>query len=491
VYLVEHKIYFDRYSKKYGSMRLNILKPVYHRATMRYYYKYLKSKGIDVVYCDLGTDWIKLVKKQLKNNELAFYDPVDRTIEKELDDNFSSYCVYDTPSFMLNYEDIQEYDNDKGSNQQTTFYKWSRNKLDILMNKGKPEGGKYTYDKFNREKPYNNMYDDVTKLNKKIENKSLTSTDQSIVKESVKYVTKNIPESHLYVNGYTYKDIKNNELGSVGIELRFPINHKGAKKSLNYFIKDRLEKFGPYQDAMLKEDIGTDTYRSILFHSGVSVMINVGLLTPCFVVNKVVGIYNKANATKKKKLLYSVEGFIRQIIGWREFCRYTYELRRDEFINKNFFNSKKKLGKAWYAGTTGIVPIDISIHKAFKYGYLHHIERLMLVANYMTLSEINPRDVFKWFTEFSLDSYDWVMEYNVYCMGTYSDGGVFTSKPYISSSNYILKMSNYDKSEEWTDKWDLRFWKFMKKHKAKIKKMYMLSSILKHADKNIKKLEGK
>ena len=162
-------------------------------------------------------------------------------------------------------------------------------------------------------------------------------------------------------------------------------------------------------------------------------------------------------------------------------------------VLKNHFNCKIKLSKQWYNGTTGIAPVDDAIEKAFRFGYLHHIERLMIIANYMTLSSIDPKEMFRWFTEFSLDSYDWVMEYNIYVMGSYSDGGNFTTKPYISSSNYILKMSDYPggkASEDWSKIWDLKFWQFMKKYSAKMKKINRLGMLVKHADKNIKKLKN-
>jgi deoxyribodipyrimidine photolyase-related protein len=185
--------------------------------------------------------------------------------------------------------------------------------------------------------------------------------------------------------------------------------------------------------------------------------------------------------------LNNVEGFIRQILGWREFCRYMYEHHNDKYLNKNFFNSNKQINNTWYTGTTNIRPIDCCIEKAFRFGYLHHIERLMIVANYMTIAEIDPQDVYRWFMEFSLDSYDWVMYYNVYCMATYSDGGQFTSKPYISSSNYLIKMSNYTK-EDWCDQWDLLFWRFIEKHKNKIKKIGRIANLVKYSKKNINRL---
>lgn len=154
------------------------------------------------------------------------------------------------------------------------------------------------------------------------------------------------------------------------------------------------------------------------------------------------------------------EGFLRQII-WREFCRFTYTFYYKEMIKSNHFSNKNKLTKAHYDGTTKFDHVNDTIKKAFDLGYLHHIERLMIMCNYFNLSEIKPYEIYKWFMEFSIDSYDWVMIFNIYCMGTYACTK-FSSKPYISSMNYIMKMSNdYKNNEEFNE----LYRKFIKKHK--------------------------
>jgi deoxyribodipyrimidine photolyase-related protein len=306
------------------------------------------------------------------------------------------------------------------------------------------------------------------------------------VKESIDYCRKTLNNKDYYINnGIKLKDLKTLKDGD--LELIFSINHKDSKSILSNFVSNALEKFGDYQDAFLK-----DNNHSLLFHSGISVMMNVGLLTPNDVIDTVIRSYNRYSSKRKKDMLNNVEGFIRQILGWREFSQYIYQFHFDKMDNKNFFNSKNNLSKKWYDGKTNSKPIDECIKKGFKYGYLHHIERLMVMANYMVISEIKPKEMFKWFSEFALDSYDWVMYYNIYCMASYADGGNFTTKPYISSSNYIFKMSNYSdkkENEDWSKEWDKKFWMFMDKHKKKIKKINRLGMLLKHADKNLKELK--
>jgi deoxyribodipyrimidine photolyase-related protein len=356
-----------------------------------------------------------------------------------------SIIIEETLNFLINEKLINEninifYNGEKYSHQN--FYKWQRKRLNILIEKdGTPTGGTWSYDKDNRKKiPKNTIIPSILKLNN----------------------NKYIDESKIYVEKYF-----NNNYGSLD-NFIYPINHEDSKEWLLYFLKYKFENFGIYEDAESDKD-------PFLFHSVLTPMMNIGLLTDNEILNIVLKYQNKVP-------IESFEGFIRQIIGWREFSRYMYEKHSSKYINKNFFNAKKKLNKEWYNGTTEILPIDITIKKAFKYGYLHHIERLMIIANYMTLIGYHPTEMYKWFMEFSIDSYDWVMEYNIYCMASYSDGGKFTSKPYISSSKYIIKMSNYNKYNndlKWTEKWDQMFWKFMKKHKNKIKKIGRLAMLLK------------
>lgn len=463
VFLVEESHYFDRMNKKGGFLRFNVLKPIYHRATMREYFDNLIAKKIDCDYIEFNEDWISTVIQYSKKHNalIQFFDPVDRYIEMLLWKNFDQYDIINTPRFISTVEDLEQYD---GVLRQTSFYAWIRKRNDILIDKktGKYEMNKLTFDSDNRKKPYDGMIDDL--INESNYNNNIH------VKEAFNYVKKNIPKNHLYVWENDFDKI----------ELKFPINSKIAKKHLNQFIEQKLTMFGDYQDAFLKT-----TSHSLIFHSGISPMLNIGLLTPFQVIESVISFYNKTKI--KKSIINDVEGFIRQIIGWREFCRYLYQSQSKMYLNKNFFRSNNSLSADWYTANVGILPIDRCIEKAFRYGYLHHIERLMVIANYMTLTHIDPKAMYKWFMEFSIDSYDWVMEYNIYSMGSYSDGGKFTTKPYISSSNYLLKMSDYEKKEssEWSDLWDTAFWKFMDKHKDKIKKIPRLSGLIKHIKNHI------
>jgi deoxyribodipyrimidine photolyase-related protein len=242
----------------------------------------------------------------------------------------------------------------------------------------------------------------------------------------------------------------------------FPVTHATAKKFLRDFLKNKFKNFGKYQDAICNECPNGDT----MFHSLLSSSMNIGLLTPREVLDEVLKVKNIPSS--------SYEGFVRQLF-WREYQRYCYKYKDALKLNRsNYFGNNKSLGRSWYNGTTGILPIDDCIKEAFSTGYLHHIKRLMVIGNFMNLSGISPSAGYRWFMEFSCDSYDWVMYQNVYDMVFFVSGGKTMRKPYISSSNYILKMSDWKcKDSEWCDIWDRKYRAFIKKHKKKLRKFYI------------------
>ena len=177
------------------------------------------------------------------------------------------------------------------------------------------------------------------------------------------------------------------------------------------------------------------------------------------VLEKSLEYYRKHNIP-----LNSCEGFIRQVIGWREYIRAIYILKGVEQRTRNFWGFTRKIPDSFYSGDTGIDPVDDVIRKVVKTGYCHHIERLMILGNFMLLCEFDPDEVYRWFMELFIDAYDWVMVPNVYGMSQFADGGLMATKPYISGSNYLLKMSDYPKGE-WQEIWDGLFWRFMHVHR--------------------------
>jgi len=219
---------------------------------------------------------------------------------------------------------------------------------------------------------------------------------------------------------------------------------------LDDFIEQRLAEFGPYEDAISSRSM-------TVFHSLLTPCLNIGLLTPDEIVERVL---QRADSVP----LQSIEGFVRQVIGWREFVRGIYREFSEAQEQANFWSHERELTDAWYDGGTGLPPLDDAIRTARRYGWLHHIQRLMVLGNLMTLSEIRPQSAHRWFMEMFVDSSEWVMGPNVYGMGLYSDGGLFATKPYICGSNYLLKMSDYRKGP-WCEVVDGLYWRFIDIHR--------------------------
>jgi deoxyribodipyrimidine photolyase-related protein len=231
-----------------------------------------------------------------------------------------------------------------------------------------------------------------------------------------------------------------------------------------------MAEFGDYEDAIVYQE-------TILNHSLLTPMLNVGMLCPDQVLERV-WTYRKTHEIP----LNSLEGFVRQIIGWREFIRGVYIAKGREERTRNYWGFTRKIPASFYTGTTGILPVDETIKKLLKTGYCHHIERLMVLGNFMLLCEFDPNEVYRWFMELFIDSYDWVMVPNVYGMSQFADGGLMSTKPYISGSNYLLKMGDYPKGE-WQEIWDALFWRFLDKERAFFLKNPRLGMLVKTFDK--------
>lgn len=350
--------------------------------------------------------------EKFKLKKYTLFNPIDKLIMS------GDYTIIDTPNLLLTNETCEEYRNKTDKFFFHSFYMFNKKKLNIIPNIK-------SLDKENRKKIPNN-----------IKIPSLPNNDDD------KYKRIGIIKTEKYFS---------NNVGNCD-NFIFPLTHVSSKNWLKHFIKTKIKHFGDYEDAIVNNE-------PYLFHSVLSSSINIGLLNPMLVIKEIMKY-------KDKIPLNSLEGFIRQLF-WREYQRYCYKYI--DFKGFNYFGNKTKLSKKWYTGNTGILPVDDCIKKAFNNAYLHHIERLMIIGNYMNLSKIAPKEGRKWFMEFSIDSYDWVMDQNVLEMVFFVTGGKTMKRPYISSSNYILKMSNY-KKDLWCDIWNEKYKKFIKEHYKKLYK---------------------
>jgi len=444
VVLIEHPLLFGTDSKY--PMNMHRQKLTLHRASMKAYQQQLTDKGYDVTYLEFHD---KEAQKHVLNNHIHAADPTDFLLEKWLQ-TFKEVTIYPNPNFINSKKDNAEFFGEKKKFFMKTFYEWQRRRLNILIdNDGNPEGGKFSFDAENRKK----LPAEERMFLPEIQHPSEDKHSQ----EAMEYIHKHFP------NNYGEDQ-----------PLLYPWNHHQAEQWLQLFIKERLEKFGPYEDAI-------EPQHPWLFHSMLTPMLNIGLVTPGQVVTAITSTYKQNPGLP----VASIEGFIRQIIGWREFMRHSYQVHGVTMRTSNHWNHNNSMPASFYNGTTGIEPIDTTIKHILKTGYCHHIERLMVLGGFMFLCEIHPKEIYKWFSEMFIDSYDWVMVPNVYAMSQNSAGGLITTKPYFSGSSYIKKMSSYQKGN-WCEIWDGLYWRFINKHHAALQKNHRWSMMCAM----LKKMEG-
>jgi deoxyribodipyrimidine photolyase-related protein len=429
IYLVEEWLFFNQYN-------FHKQKIAFHRASMKFYENYLLSKNITVVYIDSFNELsdVRILIPYLKTkgvNVFEYIDTTDYWLEQWISMTSKAHLMEKikkpTPLFLNRLEDIEDYFSNKKRMFQTDFYKHQRLSRNILLEKDqKPIGGKWTFDDENRLKYPKG----------KTAPKFDSITPNTFYSEAIIYTQQHFADNY----------------GKLHTDFIYPTTYAESKNWLHFFFQSRFSEFGSFEDAIVANE-------NILHHSVISPMLNVGLLSPQFIIDEAL-LY----ASNEEIPLNSIEGFIRQIMGWREFIRAVYELKGKEVRTKNYWGFTKKIPPAFWNGTTGIDPIDITIKKVLETGYCHHIERLMVLGNFMLLCEFDPNDVYRWFMELFIDSYDWVMVPNVYGMSQFADGGLMATKPYISGSNYLMKMSDYKKGP-WQNVWDGLFWRFMHTHR--------------------------
>jgi deoxyribodipyrimidine photolyase-related protein len=440
VYLLEEAIYIN---SKFHKQKLLL-----HIASMKYYYEYLLSNNINVKYFKLNERNLdyKKIFNTISTYEFTMYNPIDKQMIKL----FTKYNIkfIDSPMFLNTYEELLNYKNSKLNNKssndkinysQSDFYKFQRIKLNILVNGNKPLYEKWSFDYQNRSK-FENNYNELPI--KKYNNEYLNYAKKII---NTKF---------------------NNSFGNINNSY-YPCTHKDAINHLKNFIKIKLNLFGKYQDAISKSVIYGN-------HSNISSLLNIGLLIPKEVINLIMKYYLKSK--NKKEIINSVEAIIRQIIGWREYMHFIYCFHSSEITKINYLNLNNKLDKSWYSGNTNLEIVDKLINKLKDYAYLHHIERLMIINNLMFLLEIKFIDIYNWFMTCFIDSYDWVMIPNIMMNINSLDNNIrYMTRVYISSDNYIKKMSDFNNRNDYKIINNL-YWNFIKKYKNTLKKDYSLAS---------------
>lgn len=425
----------------------------YHKIKIMFFFLSMRKFKEELTLKNIQVDYHKISKNSFFENLtqwchskkitiLHCYEIEDKFFEKEI----IAFCttkniklkIHNSPLFITSRDEFKTYLDSTKKPFMKVFYENQRKNLGLLLEKdGTPVGGKWSYDEENRNKIPKDLAlpSDI---------KSLNFENDPAIKE-LKQTIDNLFPNHPGDLKYYW----------------IPYTRSMAKDWLKTFLEYRYAGFGPYEDALCPRG-------DQLFHSTIAPMLNIGLLLPHEVVDHATKAYES-----NKTPLASHEGFIRQIIGWREFVRGIYQNFDHIQQDSNFFKATNTLNQSWYDGSTGLNVLDFAIQKIERLSYAHHIERLMVLGNTMLLCHIDPKEVYRWFMEMFSDSSDWVMGPNVFGMSQFSDGGIFATKPYICGSNYIKKMG-WPKSDS-DEILDALYWQFIDKHKDFFSKQYRMA----------------
>ncbi len=397
----------------------------------------LREEGFEVHYRSLekneGRSFTSMLSEHLSGQsyrELVHFETESFQMTQRLDrlcaQHGAKRLAHESPKFLTTNRDFADFVERNDRLSMADFYRWQRTRLNVLLDEeGKPTGGKWSFDAENRKK-----------LPRDLEPPPLYRPSWT---EHTRSVTRMV-------------DAKFPEHPGEAGEFWLPTTEAQAEAALSSFLQERFACFGDYEDALSSE-------HATIFHSVSSPLLNVGLLTPDRVLEAALH-----HASESSVPLNSLEGFVRQVIGWREFIRGMWHTLPASHWKQNFWNHDRRLTGDWYQGTTGIPPLDDAIRRASGRAYNHHIERLMVLGNAMVLCRIEPRSAYRWFMEMYADSADWVMAPNLYGMALFSEGGAFTTKPYVCGSNYWRKMSDYPKGP-WCDVVDGLYWSFVDAHR--------------------------
>jgi deoxyribodipyrimidine photolyase-related protein len=416
-------------------------------SAMRHFAQSLRDLNYSITYIqNTSLSIVEALKEKIQKDNITHLiclEPGEWRLKQEIEGLAKELQLQldmrDDDHFYCSHQEFLDWASGKKELRLEYFYRLMRKTHQILVDAdGNPEGGQWNFDQDNR-KPYPKKGPGI------IDDPVLFEPD-AVTQEVIAYV------------GQTYAK----HPGSLEA-FRWPVTRDQALEALHYFVEYRLRNFGIYQDAMW-----TDTPYG--WHSILSSSLNLKLLNPREVIAAVIDAWKKYSLD-----LSTVEGFIRQILGWREFVRGMYYLDMPKMAQDNYYEHQRALPKWYWSGKTNMACMKDAIGQTMKYGYAHHIQRLMVTGNFALLAEILPSAVCDWYLAVYVDAIEWVELPNTAGMALFANGGRFTSKPYIASGAYIKRMSNYCNSCQY--KPDVRFgetacpvttlyWNFLIKHRA-------------------------
>lgn len=403
-------------------------------SAMREHARALEDKGYRVCYHRLEEglsleDALDRTARQANAGRLVHFDSEDRALVRTLARTAGRLklkkLVRPSPMFLLDTATVDAYFAGNAQPRMSDFYRTQRRRLGVLMEGEVPRGGRWSLDTDNRARlPARQAVPELPSLRR-----------SASTRACLRQVAEGFPDHPGDAEA-----------------LWLPADRAGANAWLEHFLEQRLIGFGTYEDAL-------STRSASLFHSVLSPLLNIGLITPAQVVDRTLAV-----ADESRVPLNDLEGFLRQILGWREFVRGVYRHHRHTLRRRNVWGGQRVPAASWLAGETGLYPLDRAMGNAIDYGWNHHIERLMVIANLMNLTGIQPAAAYRFFMSYYVDAYDWVMVPNLFGMGLTSDGGIFATKPYLCGSSYIRRMSDYPKGA-WMDVMDGLYWRFIGRHR--------------------------
>ncbi|MBT4413660.1 deoxyribodipyrimidine photolyase-related protein [Polaribacter sp. Hel1_33_78] len=434
-------------------------------AAMRNFAKELKIANHAVIYFNINDkkntqSLVENLTILIEENNIEKFEYLSPD-EYRLDQQIKIFCknlpidsrVFSSEHFYTEREDLETFFKGKKQFLMENFYRNMRKKHQILMIDKQPEGGKWNYDASNRKK----------------------WKGDTLIPQEINFDT-NVED--------ILSDIKKAKIETIGKinskYFEYPISRKQAIQQLNYFCEHLLVHFGDYQDAMHTDKI-------YLFHSRISFAMNTKIISPKEIIDTVLETYRKQQDAID---ISQVEGFIRQILGWREYMRGMYWMLMPEYKKENFLDNKNKLPKFFWTGKTKMNCLKNAINNSLENGYAHHIQRLMITGNFALLTQIHPDEIDAWYLGIYVDAIEWVQLPNTRGMSQFADGGKIATKPYVSSGSYISKMSNYcescvyKKAKKFEDDacpFNTLYWNFLDEKQEKLSsnfRMKMMYSLL-------------
>ena len=460
-------------SEEFTHVRSSKHRIVLFLAAMRHFRDHLRASGDDLHYHELEPDKICSLAEllavdleDLQPEEVNLVKPGDHRVEQALrkacDDARVKFVLREDPHFLCSQVEFEEHTKGRKSLRMEFFYREMRRKHDVLMDVKKPIGGAWNFDKDNRES--------FGKDGPPTAPRDRGCSPDELTQEVIQLVEERFPDHPGDLSTF-----------------RWPVTPNQAEVELDGFIEEILPLFGRYQDAMWTDE-------HTLFHSLISSSLNLHLLDPMEVIRKAEKAFYDEAAP-----LAAVEGFIRQVLGWREYVRGIYNLKMPEYRNMNYLEANQPLPEFFWTGKTDMRCLQASLTQVLETGYGHHIQRLMVVGLYALLLGVRPNEINNWFLASYVDAVDWVTTPNVIGMSQFADGGIMASKPYSATGAYVNRMSNYCRTCQYDPKQSVGpqacpittlYWDFLDRHRDRLAGNQRLSMQMRNLDRlSAEKLE--